>query len=140
MTKKKITKQPHRMVGGIYGRTSGDDQKKELRNLTGQIDLGKEYAEENDIFVQPNLIFTDNHTSASRIDIPVLQAMIEAASRGEFNVLLVRQMDRLSRSLAKQMIVENLMKQFGVTIVYILEQFDDTAEGRLQKNIKATVA
>jgi site-specific DNA recombinase len=62
------------------------------------------------------------------------------AQNGEFDVLVVRELDRLSRNLAKQLIVEEELKRGGVRIEYALSEYPDTPEGNLQKHIKATIA
>ncbi|NIT37135.1 MAG: recombinase family protein, partial [candidate division Zixibacteria bacterium] len=59
---------------------------------------------------------------------------------GDFDVLVCREMDRLARSLAKQMIVEDRLKRAGVVIEYALASYDDTPEGQLQKLVRASVA
>jgi DNA invertase Pin-like site-specific DNA recombinase len=55
-------------------------------------------------------------------------------------VLVVREIDPLARNLAKQLVVEQELKAAGVEIDYILDRFDDTPEGILQKNVKAIFA
>jgi len=47
----------------------------------------------------------------------------------------VRELDRLSRNLAKQLIVEEELKRAGVRVEYVLVEYDDTPEGRLQKHL-----
>jgi site-specific DNA recombinase len=62
------------------------------------------------------------------------------ARNGAFDVFVTREIDRLSRNLAKQLIVEAELKRAGVTIEYVLDEYPDTPEGRLNKHIKATIA
>ena len=62
------------------------------------------------------------------------------AHAGELDVLVVREVDRLSRSLAKQLIVEEELKRCDVQIDYVLGDYPDTPEGRLNKHIRATIA
>jgi len=45
-----------------------------------------------------------------------------------------------SRNLAKQLIVEQELQRAGVRIEYVLGEYPDTPEGRLNKHIKATIA
>ena len=56
-----------------------------------------------------------------------------------FDVLVVREIDRLSRNLAKQLIVEE-MKRDVVQIEYVLGEFPDTPEGNFMKQVRASVA
>jgi site-specific DNA recombinase len=55
-------------------------------------------------------------------------------------VLIVREIDRFARSLAKQLIVEEELRRAGVEIDYVLGEYPDTPEGNLNKNIKAVIA
>lgn len=57
-----------------------------------------------------------------------------------FDVLVVREIDRLSRSLAKQLIVEEELKRNGVTIEYVLGDYANTPEGDLMKNVKGVIS
>ena len=62
------------------------------------------------------------------------------AQAREFDVLVVREMDRLSRRLAKQLIIEEELKRAGVEIEYVLATYEDNPEGNLSKQIKAVVS
>lgn len=62
------------------------------------------------------------------------------AKNNFFDVLVVREIDRLSRSLAKQLIIEEELKRNGIRIEYVLGDYSDTPEGILNKNIKAVIA
>ena len=62
------------------------------------------------------------------------------ARAGEFDILVVREIDRLSRSLAKQLIVEEELKRCGVQVEYVLGDYPDTPEGNLMKNVRAVIA
>lgn len=125
----------------IYARVSGDDTKKEGRNIGGQLDMGREHCREKGYRIVDELHEDPKkHTSGHEIDLPVLNQIREMAQAGEFDVLVVRELDRLSRNLAKQLIVEEELNRAGVRIEYVLAEYDDTPEGRLQKHIRATVA
>ena len=62
------------------------------------------------------------------------------AESGDFDILAVRELDRLSRNLAKQLIVEEELRRHGIDVQYVLADYPDTAEGRLNKHIRATIA
>jgi site-specific DNA recombinase len=55
-------------------------------------------------------------------------------------VFVVREIDRLSRNLAKQLAVEAELKRHNVEIDYVLGDYPDTPEGRLNKHIRASIA
>jgi site-specific DNA recombinase len=124
----------------LYARVSGDDRGKEGRNLAGQLEMGREYAQEHGYTVAAELSEDDRGASGAEIDLPELNRIREMAVAGEFDVLVVREIDRLSRNLAKQLIVEQELERAGVSIEYVLGEYPDTPEGNLQKHVKAAVA
>lgn len=124
----------------LYARVSGDDRGKEGRNLQSQLDMGRNYANQKGYGIIDELPEDDKGASGSEIDLPQLNRVREMARAGEFDVLIVRELDRLSRNLAKQLIIEEELNRAGVRVEYVLAEYDDTPEGRLQKHIRATVA
>lgn len=124
----------------LYARVSKDDRSKDGRNLDGQLEMGQEYVSEKGYRVVAELSEDDKGASGAEIDLPQLNQIRDMARNREFDVLIVRELDRLSRSLAKQLIVEEELNRYGVRIEYVLAEYDDTPEGRLQKHIRATIA
>jgi site-specific DNA recombinase len=82
----------------------------------------------------------DRGASGASFELPQLNRVREMASSGAFDILVVREIDRLSRNLAKQLIVEEELRRTGVDIEYALAEYPDTPEGRLNKHIRATIA
>ena len=82
----------------------------------------------------------DRGASGASFDLEKLNQALEMASNRELDVLVVRELDRLARSLAKQLIVEQQFKRAGVQIEYVLGEYPDTPEGNLMKNVRAVVA
>jgi site-specific DNA recombinase len=62
------------------------------------------------------------------------------ARAGEFDVLVVRELDRFARGLAKQLVIESEFKRAGVEVEYVLGEYPDTPEGALMKNVRAVIA
>jgi len=124
----------------LYARVSGDDRGNDGRNLTGQLDMCREYALKHDCCVVAELAEDDRGASGASFELPQLSRVREMAHAGEFDVLIVREIDRLSRNLAKQLIVDEELKRAGVQIEYTLGEYPDTPEGRLNKHIRATIA
>ena len=60
--------------------------------------------------------------------------MLDAARRREFRVLIVPDLDRLARSLAKGLVVQEQLKKYGCHTVFLRVPTDDTPEGDLLKN------
>jgi site-specific DNA recombinase len=124
----------------LYARVSGDDTRKDGRNLNAQIDMCREYALEKGWQVVAELAEDDRGASGASLNLPQLNRLREMARDREIDVIVVREIDRFSRTLAKQLIIEEELKRFRVEIEYVLGEYPDTPEGNLNKNIKAVIA
>jgi site-specific DNA recombinase len=100
----------------------------------------REYALTKGYETVAELAEDDRGASGADFDLPRLSEALEMALGGEFDVLVVRELDRFARSLAKQLIVETEFRQAGVQIEYVLGEYPDTPEGNLIKNVRAVVA
>jgi len=80
----------------LYARVSGDDRGKEGRNLAGQLATGRKYAQEHGYVIVEELSEDDRGASGAEIDLPELNQIREMAEAGDFDVLVVREIDRLS--------------------------------------------
>jgi len=56
------------------------------------------------------------------------------------DVLVVREIDRLSRNLAKQLVIEETLTRHGVQIDYVIGSYENNPEGNFMKHVRATVA
>lgn len=131
MTKRAVT----------YARVSGNDRAKTGgKNLADQTRLCHEYVIKNGYDLVADFAEDDLGASGATFDLPELAKVLDLARNGGFDVLIVRELDRLSRALAKQLIVEQELKQAGVAIEYVLYDFPDTPEGNLNKNLRAMLA
>lgn len=126
----------------IYARVSGDDVRagKDGRNLAEQIRMGREYAEGKGYTVVAELAEDERGASGAKLDLPQLARVEEMARAGQYDVLVVRELDRLSRRLAKQLIIEEELRRAGVEIEYVLATYEDNPEGNLSKQIKAVIS
>lgn len=123
-----------------YARVSGDDRGRDGRNLAGQGEMTREYCEGRAYKVTAELSEDDRGASGAAFELPQLGRVLEMARAREFDVLVVREIDRLSRNLAKQLVVESELKQSGVRIEYVLGEYPDTPEGNFMKHVRASVA
>jgi site-specific DNA recombinase len=123
-----------------YARVSGDDRDKDGRNLAGQLDMCREYAQNKGYQVIDEITEDEQGASGALFDLPGLNRALTRARAGEYEVLIVRELDRFSRKLAKQLIVEEELRRAGVSIEYVLGDYQDSPEGRLMKNVRATIA
>ena len=124
----------------LYARVSRDDRANEGRNLHSQLDMCRKYALAQGWTVIAELAEDERGASGALPNLPRLNELLELAQRGEFDVLVVRELDRLSRSLPKQLWIEDLLSKSGVQIEYVLGDYPDTPEGRFMKNVRAAVA
>jgi site-specific DNA recombinase len=124
----------------LYARVSGDDRGNDGRNLKGQLEMCREYARQHSWQVVAEMAEDDRGASGASFELPKLNEVLKLAQSGRFDVLVVREIDRLSRKLAKQLIVEEELKRHNVRIEYALGEYPDTPEGNLMKNLKASIA
>ena len=123
-----------------YARVSGDDRGKDGRNLAGQLAMCREYALSHGYAIVAELAEDDRGASGASFELEQLGKILEFAREKAFDVLVVREVDRLSRNLAKQLIVEEWLKREGVAIEYVIGEYADTPEGNLMKHVRAVVA
>src|SRR5688572_31066682 len=83
--------------------------------------------------------YSDQDSGASW-DLPGLNAMLDAAKRHEFDVLIVYDPDRLARNMAKQLVLEEELQRAGVALRYCTLRGGDSAEDRLLKNVRASIS
>ena len=83
----------------LYARVSSNDKGKD--NLPAQIELCREYATEKNYNIVAELSEDDRGASGFEIDLPQLTKIREMAQTGQVSVLIVRELDRLSRNLVK---------------------------------------
>jgi site-specific DNA recombinase len=124
----------------LYARVSSDDRGKDGRNLAGQLEMCRTYARDQGWEILAEVSEDDRGASGASFELPGLNQVLEMAQAGEFDVLVPRELDRLSRNLAKQLIVEEELKRCGVEVDYALGNYDDTPEGQFMKNVRAVVA
>lgn len=124
----------------LYARVSGDDTGKDGRNLDGQIAMCREFATNSGWQIVDELSEDIRGVSGANRDAPELNRALDMAQAGLFDILVVREMDRLARSLVKQIVTEDQFKRAGVKVAYVLENYEDTPEGQFGKNIRATLA
>jgi site-specific DNA recombinase len=99
---------------------SGDDRGKDGRNLAGQLDMCRDYALSTGYIVVVELAEDERGAKGASFDLEKLNQALDMARAGKFDVLVVRELDRFARSLAKQLIIEAEFKRAGVQVEYAL--------------------
>jgi site-specific DNA recombinase len=121
----------------IYARVSTLEQGQHGFSLGAQVRDGEALAAELRAVVVA--VFEDQDSGAAW-DLPGLNRLLDAAKRREFDLLIVYDPDRLARNMAKQLVIEEELKRYGVTIRYVTLRLGDSAEDRLLKNVRASIA
>lgn len=123
-----------------YARVSGDDRGKDSRNLAGQLEMCREYVLEKNYILVSEMAEDDRGASGASFELEKLGQILEMARNHEFDILVVREIDRLSRNLAKQLVVEEELNRSGIRIEYVIGDYADSPEGNLMKHVRAVVA
>ncbi len=72
--------------------------------------------------------------------LPGLTALLDGAARGDFDLVLCQDPDRLSRRLARYVIIEQELRRRGVGLRFVTVRAGDTPEDRALQNMKAVFA
>jgi len=120
----------------IYARVSTDEQAKGY-SLQTQLEACQNYARERGYTVTET--FADDYTGAV-MDRPALNKLRDLIALETIEAVIVYDVDRLARKSAYQVLIEEEFKRAGVLIEFVMGQYDDSDEGRLQKQIKGVIA
>jgi site-specific DNA recombinase len=120
----------------IYVRVSTDEQAKGY-SLSTQVQACKDFATERGYDVVAT--YSEDYSGAT-IDRPELNKVREHVSRETIERMVVYDIDRLARKSVYQMLIEEELRQVGTIIEFVIGQYEDTDEGRLQKQIRASIA
>ncbi len=124
----------------IYARVSYDDRDNEGRDLVEQIRMGREHAQKKGYEIIDEMSEDDRGASGAEINLPQLNKVREMARAKSFDVLVIRELDRFSRNLAKQLTVEEELKRNGVMTEYVKYDYPPTLEGNMMKQFRGAIA
>src|SRR5579859_1456978 len=119
-----------------YTRVSTDEQSKGY-SLQTQLEAIQKYADQCGYQLVQS--FKDDYTGAS-MERPGLNCLREYVTQNPVDRLIVYDIDRLARKSAYQMLIEEELNRRGVLVEYVIGNYADTDEGRLQKQIRASIA
>ncbi|SHE60102.1 site-specific DNA recombinase [Desulforamulus putei DSM 12395] len=126
------------MRAAVYIRVSTDDQVKHGYSLAEQREACCSRA--RILGAQEVTVFSDEGISGSTLERPGLNEMREAAREGRFQLLVVRDPDRLSRKLAHQLLITDELEKCGIKLEFLDFDWKDTPEGRLFYSIRGAIA
>ncbi|MBR2674329.1 MAG: recombinase family protein [Mogibacterium sp.] len=119
----------------IYARYSSDKQNE--MSIEGQIRKCKEYAEEHDMFVVQEYI--DRAQTATTDKRPNFLRMIEDSEYGNFEVILVYQLDRFARNKNDSGYYKKILARNGVKVVSAMEHISNDSSGVITEGLLEVV-
>ena len=118
-----------------YSRFSSNNQRTE--SIDAQQRAIYKYIAENKY--TPVGDYVDEALTGTNIQRPGFQRMLEDAQKGMFDVVVVHKLDRFSRDVYDALDVQRKLGIYGVRVESVIERFEETPEGQLQKVIQLGV-
>jgi len=133
-----MRKKPSRAIG--YCRVSTHEQADKGLSLKNQAEKIRQYCKLKDIELVETI--EDAGESAKNLDRPGMQQIIKGCSGGEFDIVVIYKLDRLTRKVRDLgYLIEDIFERNGVQFASLKESFDtSTANGKLFMNILGVVA
>lgn len=114
-------------VGVIYARYSSHAQKD--ISIEQQVALDRELAD--DCGIEIIEVYADRAISGkSAANRPDFQRMLRDATKGKFQYVIAWKSNRIGRNMVEALTNEIKLNDLGIRILYVEEDFDDTAAGR----------
>lgn len=113
-------------VGVIYGRYSSHAQKD--ISIEQQVEKCRELSAEFGIEISE--VYADRAISGRTDRRPEFQRMLKDAAKGKFCYVLAWKSNRIGRNMMEALINEARLNELGVRLLYVEEDFDDSAAGR----------
>ena len=112
--------------GVLYGRYSSHNQKD--ISVEQQFEKGYELAAEYGIRIVET--YADRAVSGRTDKRADFQRMMRDATQGKFRYVIAWKSNRMGRNMLEALINETRLQELGVRVLYVEEDFDDTAAGR----------
>lgn len=125
----------------VYARKSPDPRREEKHksySIEGQLHEGREYCAQHGLIVVAEI--TDPDEWSKTLDRPGLNRVRALGEQGAFDVFVARDVDRIARSLVLQLLFREEMEGYGLEVRYFTATYTKDDEGRLQENIRASIA
>lgn len=114
-----------------YARYSSDGQRDE--SIDAQVRAIKSFAEREGYTLIH--VYADRGISGTSDNREEFQHMIEDAKNGDFQVVIVHKLDRFARNRSDSAIYRNMLEKYGVRLVSVLENFDDSPESIILQSV-----
>jgi site-specific DNA recombinase len=119
------------LKAAIYARYSSDNQREE--SIEAQVRAITEYADKNSFTIAKTYI--DEAFSAKTDNRPQFLKMIEDAKKEQFDVVICHKLDRFARNRYDSAFYKRVLKDHGVRLVSVLENFDDSPESIILESV-----
>lgn len=113
-------------IGVDYARYSSHNQKD--ASIEQQVEACQKYAKELGITLIDS--YEDRAITGKTDKRPAFQRMMRDAEKGKFKYVLAWKSNRIGRNMLEAMINEQKLQTLGIRVLYVEEDFDDTAAGR----------
>ncbi len=123
----------------IYARVSTEDQGKGL-SIPTQIEACRIFAKEQGYTVPNTHIFLDEGTSGAILDRAALRTPREPLQTQAIAAVIVYDLDRLSRTMGHQYLLEMELEAAGVRVLVVIDPIEPGPEGSFRKHIKQALA
>ncbi len=120
----------------IYARFSSDNQREE--SIDAQLRACRNYASSNGWIVVRE--YCDRGITGTSDNRPEFLQMIEDSKTGNFEFVIVHKLDRFSRNVQQTLGYISELRDNGVELKSVIEQFDDTPEGEFMRNTMSNIS
>ena len=120
----------------IYARFSSDSQRSE--SIDAQLRACNSYASSKGWVVIKE--YCDRGISGTSDNRPEFLQMIDDSKAGNFEAIIVHKLDRFSRNVQQTIGYISELKDCGVELQSVIEQFDDTPEGEFMRNTMSNIS
>jgi site-specific DNA recombinase len=123
-----------------YPRVS-DPSKKDGTTLESQAKSIRAYCEEHGYILEERHLYPEAMSAylLPYRERPQLRKLLDAARKGEFDVVVVTEFNRLSRRQIEQAVIIDLLEHATVKAESVTENFDDSAIGTFMKSVYAFI-
>ncbi|MGC4193199.1 MAG: recombinase family protein [Thermomicrobiales bacterium] len=120
----------------IYVRVSGSLQEKEGASLETQEAACRSMLATSGYTASAPRLYRETHTGIDLFERPVLSELRGAIRRGEIRLVVVYDLDRLSRDAAHLGVLFTEAKYYGADYQFVLGEYEDSPEGEAIRFIK----
>lgn len=120
----------------VYARFSSENQREE--SIDAQLRACRDYARSHKYLVIGE--YVDRAFTGTNDNRPEFQKMIEDSRRGNFDLVLVHKLDRFSRNVEQTIRYISELRDSGVELKSVIEQFDNTPEGEFMRNMMSNIS